>query len=48
MNHVVVKYNKYYYTVHIFLLYKSNTTIWMFFWKFCWQGRQPGEHPKHI
>ena len=33
--------NKHYYTLHIFLLYESNKTIWMFYEKFDDEGDNP-------
>ena len=37
--------NQYYYTLHHFLLYKSNKTIWMFSLKICWWGNNLVDNP---
>jgi hypothetical protein len=37
----IVIHNTYYYTLHIFWVYKSNKTIWMFYTKFADEGNDP-------
>ena len=41
-------YNRYYYTLHNILLYKSNKTIWMFYGKFADEGDNPVDTQTYI
>ena len=44
--HSLILYiNNYYYNLHNFLLFKSNKTIWMFYWKFADKGDNPMNNP---